>query len=148
MSEARPTRSDPEAGGAPIRLTIQGLMVFVGLVGLILAAFRIHLFLGCLATGTLWLAQIRTSTLIDQHRISGSPLSPFRIFRTFLTSILVVWLVCGLALLPPILIAKFLETMETDATKHLFSVILWAVTSLFLSVMIVIRAVRLLWLRP
>ncbi len=94
----------------PIRLTIRGLMVAVALIGLCLAAFRVHFSLGSFTFGTLSIAWVRMSAEINRRRATESPTELGVVVGIYLTCLLKVAAVLLTCLIPAFLLAPVFFT--------------------------------------
>jgi len=56
------------------RITVRELMILVGLICIILGAFRAHFSLGCFVTGAMAIAALRTTGKLEQLRLTGHPI--------------------------------------------------------------------------
>ena len=86
-----------------VRFTIQRLMFAIVLVGVGLAAFRLHFSLGCFVSTVLCLGFIRTLAVIDRSEAIGAVM----VLRTFLASIFIAFIIHTAALVPAFLLFSF-----------------------------------------
>ena len=92
----------------PGRLTVRGTMAAVALIGLCLAAFRIHFSLGSFAFGVLSIAWIRTSAKIKRRETTESPVRPAMVVGIFLDSLASEAAILLMGIIPGLLLGNLM----------------------------------------
>src|SRR4051812_26435627 len=88
------------------RLTVRGLMIVVGLIGVLLGSFRFHFSVGSFVSGVVAIAAIRTSGKIAKLHSTGRPIRDVDRVMTFGKSFVTASVLLSASSMPVVLLFK------------------------------------------